>query len=126
MKVIDNVYSVPGVRAHSYILAGQDGLTIIDTGVRYSEKTILRYIAKAGWSARDIKRILITHADFDHYGCLAALKKASGACTFASPIEAEAIAKCESSRSIRPYGNSGLERFLMTFFLRIIKPVPVQ
>src|SRR5512143_2041187 len=100
MKIIDNVYLVPGVTANSYLLVEPDGLTMIDTGLPYSERTILRYIASKGWSARDLRRILITHADLDHYGCLAALRKASGACTYASPIEAQAIAKGQSSRPI--------------------------
>jgi glyoxylase-like metal-dependent hydrolase (beta-lactamase superfamily II) len=126
MKIIDNVYTVPGVTANSYILAEQDGLTIIDTGLRYSQKTILKYMASNGWSAHDIKRILITHADFDHYGCLATLQKASGACTYASPIEAQAIAKGGSSRRIHRSGDRTLEGRLIAFFMRIIKPIPVQ
>jgi glyoxylase-like metal-dependent hydrolase (beta-lactamase superfamily II) len=126
MKVIDNVYLVPGVTANSYLLAGHDGLTMIDTGLPFSEKTILRYVASKGWSARDIKQILITHADLDHYGCLAALQRESGACTYASPIEAQAIAKGRSSRRMDRSRNNALERLLIAFFSRIIKAAPVQ
>jgi glyoxylase-like metal-dependent hydrolase (beta-lactamase superfamily II) len=128
MKVIDNVYVVSGVTANSYILAEPDpeGLTIIDTGLPYSEKTILRYIASKGWSARDIKRILITHADLDHYGCLAALQKASGARTYASRIEAKAIAEGRSSRPIDRSGDNTLQRLLIAFFSRIMKATPFQ
>ncbi len=74
MKIIDNVYLIPGVMANSYLLVDPDGLTIIDTGMPYSEKKTLEYIARLGRSAREIRRILITHADLDHYGCLAALQ----------------------------------------------------
>lgn len=128
MKVIDNVYLVPGVIANCYLLAGHDseGLTMIDTGLPYSEKTILRYIAGKGWSARDIKRILITHADLDHYGCLAALQKESGACIYASPIEAQAIGRGQSSRPINRSGPMTLQRLLIAFFNRIMKAAPVQ
>jgi glyoxylase-like metal-dependent hydrolase (beta-lactamase superfamily II) len=128
MKVIDNVYVVSGVTANSYILVDPDpgGLTIIDTGLPYSEKTILRYIAGKGWSARDIKRILITHADLDHYGCLAALQKASGARTYASRIEAKAIAEGRSSRPIDRSGDNTLQRLLIAFFSRIMKATPFQ
>ena len=128
MKVIDNVYIVPGVTANSYILVGPDpeGLTMIDTGVRYSEKTILRYLASKGWGVRDLRRILITHADLDHYGCLAALQKESGACTYASPIEAQAMAKGQSSRPVDRNGNNTLQRLLIAFFSRIMKPAPIQ
>ena len=126
MKVIDNVYVVSGVTANSYILVEPDGLTIIDTGLPYSEKTILRYVASKGWSARDIKRILITHADLDHYGCLAALQKESGARTYASLVEAKAIAEGQSSRPLDRNGNNTLQRLLIAFFSRIMKATPFQ
>jgi glyoxylase-like metal-dependent hydrolase (beta-lactamase superfamily II) len=126
MKVIDNVYSVPGVIANSYILVEPDGLTIIDTGLPYSEKRILRYMASKGWSARDVRRILITHADLDHYGCLAALQKASGARTYAGRLEAEAIAKGQSSRPIDRSAENTLQRLLIAFFSRIMKATPFQ
>ena len=126
MKVIEDVYAVPGVTANCYILAGSDGLTMIDTGVRFSEKTILRYIASRGWSVRDLRRILITHADLDHYGCLAALQKKSGVCTYASPIEARAIAEGRSSRPINYSRNTRFQRLMIAFFSQILKANPVQ
>ena len=126
MKVIEDVYIVPGVIANSYILVGTDGLTMIDTGLPFSQKSILRYMASNGWSAREIKRILITHADLDHYGCLAALQKESGACTYASPIEARAIAKGQSSRPINLSRNTTFQRLLIAFFTQIMKATPVQ
>ena len=128
MKIIDNVYLVPGVTANSYILFEPDpyGLTVIDTGLPFSEKTILRYVASKGWSARDIKRILITHADLDHYGCLAALQKESGARTYASRVEAKAIAEGQSSRPLDRSGNNTLQRLLIAFFSRIMKATPFQ
>ena len=116
MNVIDNVYVVSGVTANSYILVEPDGLMIIDTGLPFSEKTILKYITSKGWAAQDIKRILITHADLDHYGCLAALQKESGARTFSSRVEAESIAEGQSSRPIDRNGNNTLQRLLIVFF----------
>ena len=126
MKIIDDVYLVPGVTANCYIIVGPDGLTMIDTGLPYSEKTILRYMVGKGWSARDVRRILITHADLDHYGCLAALQKASGACTYASRLEAAAMAKGRSSRPVERSINTALQRFLIAIFSRLIKPIPIQ
>lgn len=128
MKVIDNVYIVPGVIANSYILVEPDPgeLTIIDTGLPYSERRILRYMASKGWSARDLRRILITHADLDHYGCLVALQKASGARTYAGRLEAEAIARGRSSRPIDRSLDNALQRLLIAFFSRILKATPFQ
>lgn len=125
MKIIDNVYIVPGVIANSYLLVDPDGLTVIDAGLPYSEKRTLKYIASLGRSANEIRRILITHADLDHYGCLASLQKASGACTFASQAEAEAMAKGQSSRPV--YRNvDRFQRFVIGLMGRFMKALPFQ
>lgn len=125
MKITDNVFVVPGVTANTYILVDADGLTVIDAGLPRSEKKILAYINSLGKSAQDIKRIIITHADLDHFGGLAALQKASDARTYASQLEADAIAKGESSREIKPAGFS-LRRILFSLLSPFIKATPFQ
>jgi glyoxylase-like metal-dependent hydrolase (beta-lactamase superfamily II) len=126
MKITDNIYVVPEVIANSYILTDPDGLTIIDTGLPYSEKRILEYIASLGRSARDIRRILITHADLDHYGCLAALQKANGACTYASRLEAVSMAKGQSSRPVGRSIDTALKRVMFAMMSRLMKATPIQ
>jgi len=125
MKISENVYVVPKVIANSYILVDPDGLTVIDAGLPRSEKKILKYMVSLGKSARDIKRIVITHADLDHFGGLDALQKSSGAHTYASQIEAEAMAKGKSSREIKPSGFS-LRRMLFAVLSPFIKATPFQ
>lgn len=117
MKIIDNVFVVPGVVANPYILVDADGLTVIDTGIPKSEKKILDYLTSLGKSARDVKRIILTHSDFDHVGALSALQKATGARTYASQIEADAIAKGKPSRQIKSSGFS-----MRRFSLAVIRP----
>jgi glyoxylase-like metal-dependent hydrolase (beta-lactamase superfamily II) len=125
LKIIDNVYTVPGVVANPYIIADSDGLTVVDAGLPRSEKKILGYVASLGKRAQDIKRIIITHADLDHFGGLAALRAASGARTYASKIEADAIAKGKSSREIKPSGFS-LRRALFALVSPFVKATAVQ
>ena len=125
MKIIENIHVIPNVQANSYLILEPDGLTIIDTGMPYSEKQTLRYIANLGRSAGEIKRILISHADLDHYGCLAALKEASGARMYASQPEAEAMAKGVSSRPVnRTVGR--FQGFVIRLMGKLLKPTPVQ
>jgi len=62
-----------------------------------------------------VKRILITHSDLDHIGSLAALKKATGARTYASQVESEYIAAGKPSRQPRRTGFS-LRRLMRPFF----------
>ena len=125
MKIIDNVYLVPGVIANPYILVDTDGLTLIDTGIPHSERKILAYVAGLGKSARDVKRILITHSDLDHVGSLAALKIATGAHTCASKIESEYIAVGKASRQTNPSGFS-LRRVLFAVMRPFFKATPFQ
>ena len=125
MKITDNVFVVPGVVANPYIIVDADGLTIIDAGFPRNGKKILAYILSLSKSARDVKRIIITHADLDHFGGLAALQKASGARTYASQIEADAIAQGKSSRDIQPSGFS-LRRFLFSLLAPFVKASPFQ
>ena len=125
MKIIDNVYVVPGVMANSYLLVDPDGLTIVDAGMPYSEKKTLQYIAHLGRSAREVTRVLITHADLDHYGCLAALRAQTGACTYASRIEAQAMAKGQSSRPVNRSVGS-VQRFMIRLMGNLLKATPLQ
>ena len=125
MKITDNVFVVPGVVANPYIIVDADGLTIIDAGLPRSEKKILAYVASLGKSAQDVKRIILTHADLDHFGSLAALQKASTARTYASQIEADAMAKGKSSREIKPTGFS-LRRILFAVLSPFMKATPFQ
>ena len=125
MKIIDNVFTVPGVVANPYILVDTDGLTVIDTGLPRSEKKILAYVASLGKSARDVKRIILTHSDLDHVGGLAALQRATGARTYAGKIEADSIAAGKPSREINPSGFS-LRRILFTLMRPFFKATPFQ
>jgi len=125
MKIIDNVYLVPNVVSNTYVLVDEDGLTVIDTGLPRSEKKILSFISSLGKSAQDVKRIIITHADLDHFGGLAALQKATGARTYASQIEADATANGKPSRAIQPKGFS-LRRVLFALISPFFKATPFQ
>lgn len=125
MKISENVYLVDGVVANPYILEDPDGLTIIDTGIPRSEKKILAFVAELGHSSGDIKRIILTHADMDHVGGLSALQKATSARTFASEIEARAIAAGRSSREIKPRGFS-LRRLLFSVVRPFMTAAPVK
>jgi len=123
VKIIDNVFVVPEVAANTYIIVDADGLTLIDAGLPRSQRKILDFVAGLGKSAHDIKRILITHADWDHIGGLAALHRATGARTYAGKIEAEAMAAGRPSRSTRLPPSTPPIRRLMRHFM---KPRPFR
>ncbi len=125
MKIIENLFLVPGVVANPYILVDADGLTIIDTGLPRSERKILAYVSSLGRSACDVKRIILTHADLDHVGGLTALHKSTGGRTFASRIEADAIASGVPSRQIKASGFSVM-RLMFSLLRPFMKGAPFQ
>jgi glyoxylase-like metal-dependent hydrolase (beta-lactamase superfamily II) len=123
MQIADGVFVVPDVAANTYVIEDLDGLTLIDAGLPRSQNKILRFISSLGRPAADVQRILLTHADWDHVGSLAALHKATGARTYASRIEAEAIAEGRSSRPTKLPASTSFIRRLMR---RFMSPRPFQ
>jgi len=116
MKITDNVRIVPGVAANVYVLIDGRELTLIDAGLPFQKGRILQYVRDMRRSPQDIVRILLTHADWDHVGSLPALHKTTGARTFASRIEADALAAGRSSRPTRVAPRTPLHRRLMRIF----------
>lgn len=79
-KVVDGIYWVKGLIAgRVYLIEGNDGLTLIDTSISNSRGKIEKDLGTLGYSMKDIKRILITHAHPDHIGSVSDMQKASGA-----------------------------------------------
>ena len=124
MEIIPNVHLIPGIIANPYLIIDSDGLTLIDAGMPGSHKKILRYMADLGYAPKDLKRILITHADFDHVGGLAALKAATGARVYAHATEAAAMAAGRPSRPLKP--RNVFAKFLFGTMGRMFRPTPVQ
>jgi len=126
MEIIPNVHIIPGITVNHYLLKDTNGLTLIDAGIPGSAWKVLAYLRRWHFSPRDLKRILITHADYDHVGGLAALKRASGARVYAHAIEARAIAAGRFSRSLKAV-NAYLKRlFILAENLGTTAPVQVD
>lgn len=88
--IVSGVYQVPGY-ARSYIIDGDEGVTLIDTGLPGRHRAIVDVLAAIGRSPADIRAIAVTHSHADHVGGAAALKRETTAPLFASAIDAPAI-----------------------------------
>ncbi len=119
MEIIPNVHSIPGNIVNCFLVVDADGLTLIDTGIPGTDKKILQYLARLGHKPGDLRRILITHSDGDHIGGLAALKVATGARVCASEIEAQGIARGESTRGAMAHGLAGMVSGLSRMVFKI-------
>src|SRR5450759_708986 len=80
MRLADGVYKVDGVRvANVYLVAIDDGLLLVDTGMPGNAKRIVAFIESIGREAGDLRHIVLTHCDIDHIGSVARLKELTGA-----------------------------------------------
>jgi len=123
MEIIPNVRALSSAVVNCYLIVDADGLTLIDTGLPGNFKKVLNAIAGLGKQPGDLRRIVITHADGDHVGCLSALKAATGARVCASRIEAEAIGSGRSSRELK---TRGLQKVLMNALAPLFRAKPAQ
>jgi len=89
-KIGDGVYHLPEIVGGPTILAGET-VVIVDTGVPDSDEAILAAVEEIGRSAAEVTDIVITHADGDHVGSLAALVELTGASVWAGEHEADVI-----------------------------------
>jgi glyoxylase-like metal-dependent hydrolase (beta-lactamase superfamily II) len=108
-KISESVYHLPGVVGGPTILLG-DGVVVVDTGVPGSEVEILAAVEELGRAAGDVTDIVITHADGDHVGGLAALVEATGATVWASEHEADVIEGLAPARSGDVQRRTGVDR----------------
>lgn len=97
-KIAENVYEIHMGMVCAYLIIGNDGLVLIDTGFSGNEKLIVKAIEILNYTIRDLNYILITQLHQDHTGNLAFLQKKSGAKVYAHQHESEAI---ESGITIR-------------------------
>ena len=120
-EVIPGVFQLPNSFVNLYLILEPEELTLIDTGLQKSgAAVVMSALEQLGRKPSDLKRILITHADPDHIGSVAALKNASGATVMIGRGDAPAMARGEAARP----PNNAVVKFI--FGLMMPKSVPVQ
>ena len=62
-----------------YLIDTGEGLILIDTAIAESLYLLVDSVYRLGYRMEDIKKILISHAHFDHCGGAAAMKELTGA-----------------------------------------------
>jgi len=95
-QVVDGVYQVKkGFRA--FIIDGDEGLTLIDTGLPKRASVFAKGIESIGRLVTDVRAILLTHSHADHAGNAAELKDDSGAALYCSAKDSPAVEGAERS-----------------------------
>jgi glyoxylase-like metal-dependent hydrolase (beta-lactamase superfamily II) len=89
--VTDGVYQLSSGYVNSYMIDGDEGVTLVDTLVPKREGAIAEGLKEIGRSFANVRAILLTHSHADHSGSAAAVKTASEATLYASEADAPAI-----------------------------------
>ncbi|MCH8052184.1 MAG: MBL fold metallo-hydrolase [Chloroflexi bacterium] len=124
-EIFPHIYAVPLGYVNAFMLEEENGLTLIDAGLRGNERKLWKAVREIGRKPSDVHHVLVTHHHADHVGSLAAVKKASGAEAYVHPLDAPVVA----GEKPRPAANraSIIGRLLGRMILRLPanKPTPV-
>ena len=88
---INGVHPIRMGYVNAYLVDGDQGLTLIDTGLPKKDGVIRAKVESLGRTVDDITAILLTHSHTDHAGSAAVIKAASGANLYVSPQAAPAV-----------------------------------
>ena len=113
MEIRPDVHWLEGRASNLYLCVEADGLTLIDAGMPNEQKLVLAAVRVLGRKPADLTRIIITHADVDHAGSLAALHAATGATVYAGMETADFL-----TRGATPRHMPGLIQFFVNRFVK--------
>ena len=92
VQIADGTFKVDGLRiANVYLVATEEGLLLVDTGMPRNAKRILSLITSIGRKPSDLRDIVLTHCDIDHVGSVAELKRLTGARVAIHEIDAPVL-----------------------------------
>jgi len=112
MEIAAGIHWLDAGSSNMYLCLEEDGLILIDAGMPRKQKKVFSVIQALGRQTQDLKRILVTHADLDHVGSLAAIQAESGAQIFAGEQTAVYLKKGKSPKHL-----SGPAQFILDKFM---------
>lgn len=89
--IATGVHQVSGAAVNSFIVDGDEGVVLIDTGLPKRQSSVVDALGSIGRTVDQVIAILLTHSHADHMGGAAALKRSTSAPIFASRGDAPAI-----------------------------------
>ncbi len=116
MEIFPNLHWLPAGRVNAYLYRDTAGLLLIDTGLP-GRLDLAGYLQGLGLLPSDITYILITHADLDHVGNVAAFHQLTNAIILAGPQTADLL-----RRGGAPSHNFWLMDQITTRFLAYTPP----
>ena len=90
-RIFGNTYYVGTAELSAILVAGDDGLVLLDAALPQSAPLVAANIETLGFELSDIRLIVNSHTHFDHAGGIAALQRATRAAVAASERAAAAL-----------------------------------
>lgn len=81
MLAAPGIHLIEHAHVNCYLIEGDDGLTLVDTGLPSHWPHLARAVEELGAALSDIRAVVLTHAHFDHLGVARRLQE-----EFAIPI----------------------------------------
>jgi glyoxylase-like metal-dependent hydrolase (beta-lactamase superfamily II) len=118
------IHQVPGTGfSNAYLVeVDQQGLVLIDTGTRSGYSKVLAYLAGIGRKPSDVNYIILTHADGDHSGSAAKLKRVTGASLAIHELDAPRISGEKRLKEASGFG--GFMVSVLGVFMRVERVKP--
>jgi len=113
MEILPGVHWLDAGAVNMYLIVESEGLVLIDAGMPRRASLVLDKIQELNRQPGDLKHILITHADMDHAGSLAAIQAATGATVHAGAATAALLTQGKSPKHM-PW----LIQFILDTFIR--------
>ena len=113
VQILPNFYWIDANSSNIYLCVDEDGLTLVDCGMPKRQNFVWEALTKIGHQKRDLKRILLTHADMDHVGSAAVIQAETGAKVYAGRETSELIVMGKS-----PQHMPWLIQFMIDRFMR--------
>jgi hydroxyacylglutathione hydrolase len=124
-SISEGIYQIPGLGISNAYLAeiASNEFVLIDTGTSSGGQKVLDYLKKTGKSPNSIKEIILTHADADHSGSAANLKRETGARLGAHELDAARVSgQVKKIKETRGFSNLLLGFFMSFMKVERIKP----
>ncbi len=88
MQVAHGIHHFPTGPFNCYVIEENRALTLVDGGFPGIWETFVRGLATLGYTPRDVRGIVLTHAHADHMGIIERVREASGAPVFVHEADA--------------------------------------
>ncbi len=111
-----------GFTSRVYLIEGETGVILVDTGMPHHEAQILRKLRSLSHPTLDL--IFITHAHQDHCGSAAALRRITGAPVVIHRADAQAMVQGTMSLG-KVRGRGKLLEAVMPLVAPLVRPEPV-